>query len=567
MNFFKKRRIKKNWRDHEIDPEDILLDAANIPSFDEDKFEGRLEKPISKTSLYFLPILFLIIGIIFGGRLYYIQIAKGDEYKNWSEENRLRREPIFAHRGTISDREGVLLAWNEGESGAGTSSAQLVRKYKDVPGIAHTIGYVSSPKKDSNGNYYQDKFIGQSGAEESFDEILSGENGIRLYEENARLEIESRSVIVPPEHGENLSLSIDSRLNQILFEEIRKFSEEVGFTGGAGVVMDVSTGEVVAMTSFPEFSPEVMAEGEDTDAIEGFLEDRRNPFLNRAVSGLYTPGSTVKPYVAIKALEEGIISPEKEILSTGRLVVPNPFVPSKPTIFRDWKEHGWLDMRDALAWSSNVYFFHIGGGFEDQKGIGISGIENIMQRFGFGDKTGIELAGESDGTIPTPLWKEETFGTSWRIGDTYNTSIGQFGFQVTVLQLARSVAAIANNGKLLTPTILKDKIPEHKDISVSKSALEVVREGMRGGALYGTGRALNVPYTDFAVKTGTAELGVAKEDVNSWISGYFPYESPKYAFAMVMERGSRSNTVGASSAARRFFDRLNAEVPEFFDEK
>lgn len=560
--FFENRRIKRNWRDHEIDPEDIFLDSANISSFDEDKFEGRLEKPLGMASMYSLVILFSLVGIIFAGRLYFIQVAEGEEYKSWSEENRLRKEPVFAHRGTISDRNGEVLVWNEeGDSPESTTK----RRYKEASGLAHVLGYVSVPKKDSSGNYYQDKFIGQSGAEEAFDDRLSGENGIRLVEENARLEEESRSTVVPAVHGENISLSIDYRLNQALFDEIKKMSAEIGFSGGAGIMMDVETGEIIAMTSFPEYSPQVMTDGEDNEAISRFLTDPANHFLNRAVGGLYTPGSTMKPYVAVEALEENKIDPYKEILSTGQLVVPNPFFPDQPTIFRDWKAHGLVNMREALAHSSNVYFFHIGGGFESQPGIGIAGIEKIMKLFGFGEPTGIELSGEASGTIPNPSWKREVFDAPWVLGDTYNTSIGQFGFQVTPLQLTRSVSAIANRGRLVTPTLLKGGGGSFEEIPVSDRSLQVVREGMRQGAEYGTGKALNVSYTDFAVKTGTAELGTTKADVNSWTSGYFPYKSPKYSFVIVMEKGDRDITVGATAVARRFFDWVSINAPEYYE--
>src|SRR3989344_2957847 len=155
--------------------------------------------------------------------------------------------------------------------------------------------------------------------------------------------------------------------------------------------MDVSTGEILALTSYPEYNPGVISSGKDAVAIRKYFSDLQTPLLNRAIAGLYTPGSIVKPYVAIGALEEKVISPEKQILSTGSISIPNPYDPKKPSIFKDWREQGWMNMRLALAYSSNVYFFEIGGGFETQPGLGIERLNSYANMFGFGKVTGIDL--------------------------------------------------------------------------------------------------------------------------------------------------------------------------------
>ena len=184
-------------------------------------------------------------------------------------------------------------------------------------------------------------------------------------------------------------------------------ARERNFEGGAAVVIDVSGGNILAMASVPEYSSKVLSEGGPEDLINGYINNKNKPFINRAISGLYAPGSVVKPFVALAALSEGIISPEKKIFSAGKISIPNPFFPDKKTVFKDWKAHGWVDMRQALAVSSDVYFYEIGGGFEDVKGLGINKIYEYAKKFGLGEKTGIDLLGEAEGTVPSPQVKEK----------------------------------------------------------------------------------------------------------------------------------------------------------------
>jgi penicillin-binding protein 2 len=225
-------------------------------------------------------------------------------------------------------------------------------------------------------------------------------------------------------------------------------------------------------------------------------------------------------------------------------------------------------MMQAIAVSCDVYFYEIGGGYQNQKGLGIANIEKYAEMFGFGEKTGIDLPGENEGTIPSPEWKAANFkGDPWRLGDTYHTAIGQYGFQVTPIEMARAAAAIANDGKLLTPhLILNDTIKENQItiLNLNKSYFDTVQEGMRDAVSFGTATALNVPYVNLAAKTGTAQLGVAKNKVNSWVIGFFPYENPKYAFALMMEAGPNTNEVGASSVMRQLLDWMSVNTPEYF---
>jgi penicillin-binding protein 2 len=226
-------------------------------------------------------------------------------------------------------------------------------------------------------------------------------------------------------------------------------------------------------------------------------------------------------------------------------------------------------MREAIAVSSDIYFYEIGGGFEGQGGLGIVKIGKYSQLFGLGEKTGVDLPDEKEGIIPSIEWKAKNFpGDSWRVGDTYHTAIGQYGFQVTPLEMIRAVSAIANGGTLITPHfVLGDLVKEDQKIvlDLKKENFDVVKEGMRMAVTEGTATALNVPYVKVAAKTGTAQVGLTKNRVNSWIIGFFPYPNARYAFTVMMEAGPASNSLGASSIMRQLLDWMFLNTPEYFE--
>ena len=562
MSIFSNKRNK--FKPKDLYPDEVFLDSSNLPEFNIHQFEGRIEKPIGKNIIQITFALFSLLVVIFFVQVTRLQVVKGQNYFEISENNHLQLIPIFADRGVIYDRNKVSLAWNEP---AEPTLGYSLRKYIDLSGFGHLLGYINYPAKDKNNIYYRDEFVGHGGVEEYFNTELSGIHGLQMIERNALMDVVSESLQRPPKDGANLELSIDSKMQAKLYEIISTTARNIGFRGGSGILMNAKTGEILAITSYPEYSPQVMTDGEDGAEIRRILSDAKEPFLNRAISGLFTPGSIVKPFLALGALDEGIISPEKQILSTGSLRVPNPYYPGRYTSFNDWKAHGWVDMRHAIAVSSNVYFFTIGGGFQNQQGLGIKNIEKYARMFGIGEQTGIDLFGEIDGIIPNQEWKEKNFedGT-WRIGDTYNTSIGQYGFQVTPLQMIRALAGIANEGYLPTPTILKtNKTSTMKSVPIKVSSFRVVKEGMRLGVTEGTASGVSVPYVKIAAKTGTAEIGTTKSYVNSWVMGFFPYENPKYVFLVSMEHGPRKNLVGGVSVMRQLLDYMRWSAPEYFD--
>jgi penicillin-binding protein 2 len=569
--------IKKNKLKHKnsfVEPDEIFLDSKNLQNFDRQQFEGRIERPILKKTIIMLGISFLFFTGIFGTRLVYLQIGKGEVYFNRSQNNMLEKTIIFTDRGIIYDRNKKELVWNKKEDlGAIVSTEDSIsnpptRAYLS-PGFSHLLGYVSYPSQDKTGNYWQGEFIGKDGLEKQYNDILKGENGAKIIETDAFKKIYSENIVDTPKQGTDLVTTIDARIQGELFNLIKNLSVDRTFAGGGGVIMDTTNGEIITTTSFPEYNSEVLSFGKDVSTINNYLTDKRKVFVDKNISGLYTPGSIVKPFFALGALAEGVIDPYKKILSTGSISIPNPYFKDQKTIFKDWQVNGWTNMMEAIAVSSDIYFYEIGGGFENQKGLGITNIEKYAKLFGFGDKTGIDLPDEKKGIIPSPEWKASNFkNDSWRIGDTYHTAIGQYGFQVTPMEMARAVGAIANNGKLLTPhLILNDTEKENQNtiINLDKEYFDTVHQGMRLAVTAGTAISLNVPYVQAAAKTGTAQVGLAKNKINSWIIGFFPYDNPKYAFAIMMEAGpSITGSGAAASIMRQLLDWMSLNTPEYF---
>lgn len=585
--FFSKKIGRLNY---DVAPDEIFMDSSNVSNFDMDQFEGRIERPISQTTIYLTGMFFLLIGLIYIGQAVKLQWFEGDIWSARAENNRLNKSMIFAERGVIQDRNGVLLAWNQLDE---ELKDYPLRKYRLNAGTHNLIGYVKYPKRDKAGFYYNTDYAGEDGVEDYFDTVLKGAPGLKLTETDVKGDIISESVMRPPQKGTNITLTIDARVQEFLYDSIKEITNRSGFIGGAGMIMDVETGEVIASVSYPEYDSNIMTSASNTAAINGFLKDPGKPFLDRISSGLYTPGSIVKPFLAYAALQEGIISPEKQIESTGSLKLPNPYKPGEFSVFNDWKAHGFTDMRRAIAVSSDVYFYQIGGGFlNQQKGLGIAKIDEYAKYFGLGEAVTSGFFKGKDGIIPTPEWKAANFnGDIWRVGDTYNTSIGQYGFQITPTQGIRAVAAIANGGKILDPHIFKSVGVSAENLASTSPGLnqstltqkdiepinpivtvpnpndanfQVVREGMRETVTEGTMQGANLPFVKVAGKTGTAQVGVNNQYINSWTTGFFPFEKPKYAFIVMMERGPSNAIFGASAAFVELLNKMNVYAPEYF---
>ena len=543
---------KKNSR--EIEFEEIFLDAKNAPGYHRENLEGSIENPIKSGIFVTLGIFFFIVAGLFSGRLAYLQVVKGEALRERSEKNYIKISKLEAERGIIYDRNGEELLGN-----ALDNAGNWRRNYLET-GFLHLVGFTSRANKSADD---PKQLEGVAGLEATYDELLRGIGTRAIEEVDAKGQVVSFGIAEPGREGKNLLTSIDKNLQIKLTEIIRTSAETYGFTGGVGIVMDVTNGEIIAMTSVPEFDPNILISGEKNSpqAVASLVNDPKKPFLNRAVGGLYPPGSIVKPAVALGALAEKIISPGKKILSTGSISIPNPYFPDQPTIFRDWKAHGWVDMRMAIAVSSDVYFYEVGGGYGDQQGLGANNLKKYFSLFGFGERAGIDTVGEKEGYVPDQQNNKNK--KAWNIGDTYHLAIGQGDFLVTPMQVAVYTAAIASRGILEYPHLVKAIVDKNKEIeerfdytpkradirdAILPDFFTIIHEAMRGSATYGTASGLGGFPISIAAKTGTAEIGDTGR-VHSWSIGFFPYERPRLAFTILMENGSAANLVGGTYVA------------------
>ena len=355
--------------------------------------------------------------------------------------------------------------------------------------------------------------------------------------------------------GRDVVLEIDGELERFAAETLARHIRAVGKRAGALVALDPRDGAVRALVSYPGYDSNLLGSGASLEEVGQLLRDPAKPFFNRVVSGGYPSASTIKPILATAALEAKLIDPARQIYDPGYISVPNPYDPANPTIFKDWKPLGWIDMRRAIAFSANVYFYTIGGGHGGIPGLGIERIKSWLERFGWGSTLGIDLPGEYAGLIPDPEKKKiiRPKDPAWRIGDTYITSIGQGDLQITPLQLAAATAAIANGGTLWKPRVARaivdderrvvqafDPVRLREDIA-SAGSLAIVREGMRLAVTEGSAIGLAELFFPVAGKTGTAETGVYGRN-HGWFVGFAPYDAPEIVIAVLVEEGSGGST-------------------------
>lgn len=561
-----------------VEVEEVLLDSSNILALNQGRLEGKRELPIKKSSVRTVGIIFSSIALIFFYQIFTLQVVKGGEYQAISENNRISKAVIVAERGVVYDRKGEMLAWNEADK---TGQYDFpVRAYTDKLGLGQILGYVSYPKKDDKGFYFRTDYLGRSGVELTYDDVLKGANGNKVVEVNALNNVVSEYEVEQSKNGQELHLSIDSGLSEAMYLIIASSTKESGARSGAAAIMDVTTGEIIAMTSFPSYDPEVMADGDDTELIQQYNNDPRFPFLNKVLGGVYTPGSIVKPFVAYAGLKEGVISSGTHIYSNGKLSIPNPYTPTQPSNFADWRAQGDMTVREALAYSSNVFFYIIGGGLpqiavpqagldHSFSGVGITKLDSYFDYFNFGHKTNIKMSNEQEGTVPSPAWKKEQFGDDWRLGDTYFTSIGQYGWQVTPLQMLVAYGALANGGRFFTPHVVMSEKPEYVDKPLDPNILRVIHEGMYMTTTNPRGTALSLkkPYVNIAAKSGTAELDFTKARLNTWAAGFWPYEEPRYAFILMMENAPYTNRLGGTKVMGNIMDWIHVNRPEYLEAK
>jgi penicillin-binding protein 2 len=593
-----------------------------------------------KLRLGVLGLLVLIAFTLLATRFYFLQIYRYDYFQTLAENNRISIVPITPNRGLISDRNGVILAHNffvytleltpskiENLDAAIADIAQLVevsqsdlKRFKKqkaeshtfesiplrthlneveaakfavnryrFPGVelksrlfrhyplgkqgAHMVGYIGRindkdltklAEKNVLSNYKGTDHIGKSGVEEHYEAQLHGTTGFQQVEIDADGKAVRVLSSVAPISGNNLILSGDSKLQEIA-------ETAFGERRGALVAIKPNTGEVLAFVSMPTFDSNLFVGGIDVENWRLLNDSLDRPLISRPLRGVYPPGSTFKPFVALAGLENGKRKPPFSINDAGYFMLPR-----SSHRYRDWKPggHGNVDMRRAITISCDTFFYGLA------MELGIEKLAEFVRHFGFGQKSGIDIAGEADGLMPTPEWKKRRFKQPWYMGETVIVGIGQGYTLATPMQLAQATAILANKGVAMRPrvvaaivdpktnvskvtqAIISDKIP------LDEANLDIVKLGMvdvtlPGGTAASVGS--NAGYS-IAAKTGTAQvIGIKQNEKynekkinerhrdHALFIAYAPADNPKIALAVIVENGGHGGSA-AGPIARKVMD-------------
>ncbi len=568
----------------------------------------------------FVITVFLVLLI----RLWYLQVIQGDNLKELAENNRLRQIPLPDYRGTIYDRSGVelvssrasfnvvviredmpdfgvvmdklatLISFDKEDTMRKIKALQPFQAYVlahdisrddaarleehryELPGVSldvrpvrsykyerfssHLLGYLGEIAKDQIGQgFYKDyrkgDFIGKYGIERSFEPLLRGQKGVNIIEVDATGRELKMIKRIPPGVGTDLYLSIDYKA-QLAAEQAMEGKN------GAAVAINPKTGEILAMVSHPDFNPNEFASGVETEYWRGLLNDQYFPLNNRAIQGVYPPGSTFKFVMAAAGLKEGVIDENTSFHCNGSFRLGR-------RVYHCWKKagHGNMTLTHALEQSCDVYFYNVG------LRLGVDKIHDMAVKFGLSQRTGLGLDHEKTGLIPSTAWKEKYRKEPWIAGETLSVAIGQGYDQVTPIQMARAVAAVANGGWM--PNLRLTRLGEHEaatpealggqQLGLSQKNADLIKEGLdmvinseRGTAFWNC----RIPHIRVAGKTGTAQVVKMKEgeqnmDPNklpekyrdhAWFVAFAPVEDPQIAVAVIVEHGGHGGTTAAPVA-------------------
>ena len=607
----------------------------DLPGFSDRRYEGTgipapevssLQRAIHPLFTKLVIALLVIVGAVLLGRLLWLQVAQGQQYRQVAEGNRIRLEVIPAQRGLIFDSHGLPVAVNTPNlalvlvpADASTTSAERKMLFDEVAKIAdiaagdvssidwhsyvpitlaehlsqdqavrlvtlssrlagmsvkilperkyilgdaaaHLLGYMGEVSPDDlkllSLDYQYHDYKGIAGVEDTWESVLRGQTGKREVEVNNLGKPQQVYASVDPVAGTNITLTVDSELQNILVVAVKRTLVANHKTKGAAVALDPQTGAILALASFPTFDPNLFSTGGDQAELAAILANTNQPLFNRVYAGTYPPGSTIKPIIGMAALEEGIITTNTTVNSVGGVWAGNRW-------FADWKAggHGLTNIYKAIAESVNTFFYIVGGGTENRAGLGQELLAYWLRRFGFGQVTGVNLSGEAEGLVPTPEWKLDNIKERWFLGDTYNLSIGQGNLLVSPLQLASAYAALINGGNIWQPHYVKVLISATgdtqvyeprllKSLPVDRTNLEIISRAMRETVLTGSARSLGSVPAAVAGKTGTAQAPGGEP--HAWFAGYLPFDSPRLLMVVLIENGVEGS-VAAVPVAREVF--------------
>ncbi len=418
---------------------------------------------------------------------------------------------------------------------------------QNIPSLSHILGYVgkiSERELEARrvDGYRRVDELGKTGIERSYEGLLRGTLGFRTSEVDARGRAKSIVRDDQPVDGETVQLTIDTRLQQAAEAALQRMLTQEKLARGSVVAMDPRSGEILALVSLPAYDNNAFSGGVSSTLYAALTTNPDQPLFERAIAGVYPSGSTVKIVVSVAALMEGVITPATTVVSTGGLRLGQWFFP-------DWQAggHGVTNVRRAIAWSVNTFYYMIGGGYQSFTGMGPEKLSMWMQRFGLGSVTGIDVPGENKGFVPTKAWKEDVRKQPWYVGDTYNLSIGQGDLLVTPLQVARYTAAIANGGSLVTPHLAVHATSTPVSVGATPEAIEEARQGMRDAVVYGSARGLSILPFPSAGKTGTAQWN-SNRATHAWFTSFAPFEAPEIVVTVLLEEGGEGSRVATPVA-------------------
>ena len=583
---------------------------------------GKIEAPdkqINTWATTFLGLLVTLILFSLVGRLVFLEGIKGQYYLEESLGNTIREMTIPAPRGIIYDRNGLLLANNIpgfrlvvdtsgvlpsrinriadtlsaaiGETPANIKlqldnrlsseivlqsgltqdqalryevqfanyseiqvQAEPVRNYPNNETLAQLIGYVgqiTAPElsEPQYAGYSSGAIVGRSGIEAAYEYLLHGTDGHEIVGVDSQgrvIQVYNKENPIP---GHNIYLTVDLKITEQVGAILQKELPIAHTNKAAVIALNPSNGEVLTYISEPSFDPNLFSKGITEQQYQTLINDPAQPLFDRVISGIYPPGSTFKPTVAIAALSNGVTTPTREINSP-------PVIYLGTQAFHNWATYslGNQDLAQALAWSNDIYFYTMGGE------LGIDRLAPWAKKLGFGEKTGINLPGEASGLVPTPAWKEATFGQPWYPGDNYNTGIGQGYLLVTPLQLVLALATIGNGGTLYQPILIK-QITDQNSLVIGGDR-PIVRSSNLINPQYdqdvktGLQQACTI-YANFGgdtgCKTGTAEYGGTGQTPEAWFSVFAPLQNPQIAMVVLLEGGGEGSVV-ASPVAKPAFE-------------
>lgn len=556
------------------------------------KHPGDFNKSYSVRS-YILPVILITAVALIAVRLFYLQIIKGESYRNLSDSNRTKTIPIHAPRGIIFDRSGIPLVFNVPgfrevprdnskeektklidkdealkllSSGKTNLEIDSLRNYPYKDAAAHVLGYIGQISEDELTNknwagYKSGDLIGKIGIEREYERLLRGTNGKELVEIDSMGKIVRKLGQTDPIPGQNITITLDIALQKAAFDAVKEI-------GKGAVIVSNPTGEILTLVSKPSFDPNLFTMGSAMQNSESslsqiLLDSENQPLLNRAIGGTYPPGSTFKLITASAGLENKIIDKNFTVEDTGIFSV-GAFSFSNWYFTQYGKTEGEVDVVKGIKRSNDIFFYKLA------ELIGVDKLSLFAEKFGLGKKTGIDLAGESSGTLPNQKWKKSIIGENWYLGDTYHYGIGQGYLLTTPLQVNIWTQAIANGGALYQPHLLKNYESRIMNQGfLSKETTNLIREGMiescsPGGVAWPLfqfkvkNSKLKVEEEiKIACKTGTAQHGGEETLPHAWITLFAPAsnaaspaEKPEIIVTVLSESSGEGSNIAAPIAKK-----------------